>query len=116
MTAETAGQASPGEASFQLLAEHLPDLIIFAFDADLRMWAASGGAIRARGWTSEEFIGMTVPEIAGGTRAEDIRACCEAALAGQRTQLEMAGYDPRTGCGRSTSCPSMAAALGAGWC
>jgi PAS domain S-box-containing protein len=94
VTAETTGEASPGEASFQLLAEHLPDLIIFAFDADLRMWAATGGALRARGWTSEEFIGMTVPEIAGATRADDIRACCEAALAGQRTQLEMAGYDP----------------------
>ena len=109
MTAETTGEASPGEASFQLLAEHLPDLIIFAFDADLRMWAATGGGLRARGWTSEDFIGMTVPEIAGATRAEDIRARCEAALAGQRTQLEMAGYDPRTGCGRSTSCPSTAA-------
>jgi len=57
VTAETADQASPGEASFQLLAEHLPDLVIFAFGADLRMWAATGGAIRARGWTSEEFIG-----------------------------------------------------------
>jgi PAS domain S-box-containing protein len=94
VTAETTGEASPGEASFQLLAEHLPDLIIFAFDADLRMWAATGGGLRVRGWTSEEFIGMTVPEIAGATRAEDIRSCCEAALAGQRTQLEMAGYDP----------------------
>jgi DNA-binding NarL/FixJ family response regulator len=94
VTAETTGEASPGEASFQLLAEHLPDLIIFAFDADLRMWAATGGGLRARGWTSEDFIGMTVPEIAGATRAEDIRARCEAALAGQRTQLEMAGYDP----------------------
>jgi PAS domain S-box-containing protein len=94
VTAQTTGEASPGEASFQLLAEHLPDLIIFAFDADLRMWAATGGGLRARGWTSEEFIGMTVPEIAGATRAEDIRSRCEAALAGQRTQLEMAGYDP----------------------
>jgi PAS domain S-box-containing protein len=94
VTAETADQASPGEASFQLLAEHLPDLIIFAFDTELRMWAATGGALRARGWTSEEFIGMTVPEIAGGTRADDIRAGCLAALGGERSQLEMAGYDP----------------------
>ena len=94
MTAETADQASPGRASFQLLAEHLPDLVIFAFDADLRIWAATGGGIRARGWTTEEFIGMTVPEIAGATRADDIRACCLAALAGERTQLEMAGYEP----------------------
>ena len=94
VTAETTEQASPGEASFQLLAEHLPDLIIFAFDTDLRIWAATGGGIRARGWTTEEFIGMTVPEIAGATRAEDIRACCEAALAGERAQLEMAGHDP----------------------
>jgi hypothetical protein len=58
------------------------------------MWAATGGGIRAQGWRSEEFIGVTVPEIAGTTRAEDIRACCEAALAGERSQLEMAGYDP----------------------
>ena len=94
MTAETTGEASPGQASFQLLAEHLPDLIIFAFDADLRMWAATGGAIHARGWTSDYFIGMTVPEIAGATRAEDIRACCQAALAGQHAQLDIAGYDP----------------------
>ena len=94
MTAETAGQASPEEASFQLLAEHLPDLVIFAFDTDLRIWAATGGGIRARGWTTEEFMGMTVPEIAGATRADDIRACCLAALAGERTQLEMAGYEP----------------------
>ena len=94
MTAETADQASPGEASFQLLAEHLPDLVIFAFDTDLRIWAATGGGIRARGWTTEEFIGMTVPEIAGATRADDIRACCLAALAGERTQLEMVGYEP----------------------
>ena len=94
MTAETADQASPGEASFQLLAEHLPDLVIFAFDADLRIWAATGGGIRARGWTTEEFIGMTVPEIAGATRADDLRACCLAALAGERTQLEMVGYEP----------------------
>jgi hypothetical protein len=69
VTAESADQASPGEASFQLLAEHPPDLVIIAFDAELRIWAATGGAIRARGWTSEEFLGMTVPEIAGATRA-----------------------------------------------
>jgi PAS domain S-box-containing protein len=94
VTAETADHASPGEASFQLLAEHLPDLVIFAFDTDLRIWAATGGGIRARGWTTEEFIGMTVPEIAGATRADDIRACCLAALAGERTQLEMVGYEP----------------------
>jgi signal transduction histidine kinase len=94
VTAETADQASPGEASFRLLAEHLPDLVIFAFDTDLRIWAATGGGIPARGWTSEEFLSMTVPEIAGAGRATDIRACCEGALAGRRTQLEMAGYDP----------------------
>src|SRR4029453_16911813 len=98
VTAETIGEASPGEASFQLLAEHLPDLIIFAFDADLRMWAATGGGLRARGWTSERFIGMTVPEIAEATRAEERLQASQRQLAeAQRiAQVGSWGWDLET--------------------
>jgi PAS domain S-box-containing protein len=93
VTAEAAGRASAGEASFQLLADHLPDLILLAFDPELVMWAATGGALRARGWTPEQFIGLTVPEIVGSTRAGDIEAGCRAALAGDCAQMDMDGYD-----------------------
>ena len=93
MTAEASSRAAAGEAGFQLLADHLPDLILLAFDPELVMWAATGGALRARGWTPEQFIGLTVPEIVGSTRAEDIDACCRTALAGEIAQLDLDGYD-----------------------
>jgi PAS domain S-box-containing protein len=93
VTAEASSRASTGEAGFQLLADHLPDLILLAFDPELVMWAATGGALRARGWTPDQFIGLTVPEIVGSTRAEDIDACCRTALAGEIAQLDLDGYD-----------------------
>ena len=72
MTAEAAGQAPPGEASFQLLADELPDVIIVAFDPQLMMWAATGGGLRGHGWTSEEFVGRELPRIAGASQAEAV--------------------------------------------
>jgi PAS domain S-box-containing protein len=96
VAAEAADWASAGEAGFRLLAEHLPDLILLAFDAELVMWAATGGGLSARGWTPEEFVGLTVPELVGSTRAEDIDACCRTALAGKTAQLDLDGYDDPT--------------------
>jgi PAS domain S-box-containing protein len=93
VTAETAGQASPGEAGFQLLADELPDLIILAFDPGLVMWAATGGGLRGHGWTRQDFLGLTLPEIAGSSQAEAIEACARAALGGLCTELEMNGYE-----------------------
>ena len=89
MTAETADLASPGEASFQLLAEHLPDLIIFAFDNELRMWAATGGALRARGWTSEEPIG-TDQDVSDRRLAADLHDGHVQSLAAIGFKLEQA--------------------------
>ena len=63
MTPEPASRAPADEAGFRLLAEHLPDLIILAFDPGLEIWAATGGGLRARGWTSEQFVGRKVPEV-----------------------------------------------------
>ena len=85
MTAETAGQVSPGEAGFQLLADELPDVIIVRLRATLRMWAATGGGLRGQGWTAEEFSAGSCPRIAGSSRAEAARpASALAGLSGSR--------------------------------
>jgi PAS domain S-box-containing protein len=95
VTAEAASTAAAGDAAFRLLAEQLPDLIILAFDPELEVRAASGAALRARGWEPEEFVGLRLPEMAGGREATAVEACCRAALAGECRQLELAGYhDP----------------------
>ena len=44
MTVEATGRAPAGDAGFRLLAEHLPDLILLAFDDDLRIWARPAGS------------------------------------------------------------------------
>jgi PAS domain S-box-containing protein len=96
VTAETTGTASPDGAGFQLVADHLLNLILLAFDAELRMWAATGGGLRDHGWTPGDFLGLTVPEIAGSSQAEAIRACCLAALAGECTEHGFNGYEDPT--------------------
>jgi hypothetical protein len=63
VTAEATSRAPAGEASFRLLAEHLPDLVLLAFDPELRIWAATGAALRARGWTPGDFVGRRVPAV-----------------------------------------------------
>jgi PAS domain S-box-containing protein len=96
VTAAAASRAPTGEAGFRLLADHLPDLIILAFDPSLEVWAATGGALRARGWASEEFVGLWLPDIAGSARPEAVEACCRAALLGSCTQLDLNGYRDRS--------------------
>jgi PAS domain-containing protein len=46
VTTEAASRTPAGEAGFRLLAEHLPNLILLAFDAELLIWAATGAALR----------------------------------------------------------------------
>jgi PAS domain S-box-containing protein len=83
VTAAATGRAPAGEAGFQLLAEHLPDVILLAFDPELRIWAATGAAIRARGWTPGHFVGKTVPEVGRPADAAVAEAYCRAALRGE---------------------------------
>jgi PAS domain S-box-containing protein len=95
VTAEAASRAPAGEARCRLLADHLPDLIILAFDTRLEVWAATGGALRARGWAAEEFIGLRLPAIAGSARPRAVEACCRAALSGSCARLDLDGHhDP----------------------
>jgi PAS domain S-box-containing protein len=91
VTAEAASRAPAGEAGFRLLAEHLPDVILLAFDPDLRIWAATGAAIRARGWTPGHFVGKTVPEVGRPADAAITEAYCRAALAGGCRRLDTTG-------------------------
>jgi PAS domain S-box-containing protein len=96
VTAEPTHKATPDEVGFQLMADDLPDLILLVFDSELRIWAAAGGGLRACGWTTEDFVGLTLPEIAGSSQAEAIRARCLAALAGECTELGFPGYEDPT--------------------
>jgi PAS domain S-box-containing protein len=91
VTAEAANRAPAGEAGFRLLAEHLPDLILLAFDPELRIWAATGAALRARGWTPAQFVGKTVPTVGRPSDAAIIEVYCRAALRGQCRRLATTG-------------------------
>jgi PAS domain S-box-containing protein len=91
VTAEAGSSAPAGEAGFRLLAEHLPDMIILAFDPGLEIWAATGGGLRARGWTPEHFLGRKVPEVGRPDDAAVTEAHCRAALRGECRRLETAG-------------------------
>ena len=91
MTAEAASRVPAGEAGFRLLAEHLPDLILLAFDRELRIWSATGAALRARGWTPGDFVGKRVPAVGRPADAAIIEAYCLAALDGECRRLETTG-------------------------
>jgi PAS fold len=105
VTAQAASRAPAGEAGFRLLAEHLPDLVVLAFDPDLRIWAATGAAIRARGWVPGDFVGRKVPEVGRPADAGITEAYCLAALEGGAAGSRRPGTSSRPGRGRSCSCP-----------
>ena len=91
MTTEAASRTPGGEAGFRLLAEHLPNLILLAFDTELQIWAATGAALRARGWTPGHFVGKTVPEVGRPADAAITEAYCRAALRGECRRLDTSG-------------------------
>ena len=95
MTAEAVHRGSADDAGFRLLAEHLPDIIILAFDDRLDIWAATGTALRARGWTAGQFLGRKVPEVGRPADAAITEASCRAALRGEVSRFETTGnLDP----------------------
>jgi PAS domain-containing protein len=84
VTAATADQASPGEASFQFLAEHLPDLD--GYDPADRLWslhfvplgggAAGGGMVPCRDVTeqrrAEELLRASQRQLAEAQRIAQV--------------------------------------------
>jgi PAS domain S-box-containing protein len=95
VTTEAPGSAPAGEAGFRLLADHLPDLILLAFHPDLEIWAATGAALRARGWTPGHFVGKRVPDVGRPADAAVTEAHCRAALRGECRRLATTGQkDP----------------------
>lgn len=95
MTAEAVHRGSADDAGFRLLAEHLPDIIILAFDDRLDIWAATGTALRAWGWTAGQFLGRKVPEVGRPDDAAITEASCRAALRGEVSRFETTGnLDP----------------------
>jgi PAS domain S-box-containing protein len=89
--AKAASRPPTGDAGFRLLAEHVPDLVLLAFDHDLRIWAATGAALRARGWTPGHFVGKTVPEVGRPADADITETFCKAALRGECRRLTTTG-------------------------
>jgi PAS domain S-box-containing protein len=95
VTAEAVSRAPAGEAGFRLLAEHLPDLVLLAFDPELQIWAATGAALRARGWTPGHFVGKRVPEVGRPADAAITEAYCRDALRGECRRLVTTGKTDR---------------------
>jgi PAS domain S-box-containing protein len=58
---------------------------------DLRIWSATGAALRAAGWGPEEFLGQRVPDVGRPDDAVIVEAYCRAALAGECRRLETTG-------------------------
>jgi PAS domain S-box-containing protein len=96
VTAEAASSAPAGEAGFRPLAEHLPDLVLLALDPELQIWAATGAALRARGWTPGHFLGKRVPEVGRPADAAITEAYCRDALRGECRRLVTTGKTDRT--------------------
>jgi PAS domain S-box-containing protein len=96
VTTEAASRAPAGEAGFRLLAEHLPDLVVLAYDAELRIWAATGAALRARGWTPGHFVGKRVPDVGRPADAAITETYCRAALRGGCRRLVTTGKTDRS--------------------
>jgi PAS domain S-box-containing protein len=95
VTAEAAARGTAGDAGFRLLAEHLPDIIVLTFDEELVIWAATGTALRARGWTASQFLGRRMPEVGRPDDAAITEASCRAALRGEIRRFETHGnLDP----------------------
>jgi PAS domain-containing protein len=105
VTAGAVSRAPTGEAGFRLLAEHLPDLALFAFDSDLRIWSATGAALRAAGWGPEEFLGRRVPDVGRSDDADVVEACCRPRWPVSAAGSRRSGRRTHTGSGRSCSCP-----------
>jgi PAS domain S-box-containing protein len=91
VTAEPVPRGTAGDAGFRLLAEHLPDIIILAFDHQFEIWAATGTALKARGWTAAQFLGRKVPEVGRPDDAAVTEASCRAALRGEIRRFETNG-------------------------
>jgi PAS fold len=117
VTTEAASRTPAGEAGFRLIAEHLPNLILLAFDPELLIWAATGAALRARGWTPGHFVGKTVPEVGRPADAAIAEAYCRAALRGECRRLDTSGKtDPnRLWTTPSSPFPTRGARRSAAW-
>jgi two-component system, NarL family, sensor histidine kinase UhpB len=88
---EAASAVFAGDAGHRLVTEHLPDLGLIGFDHDLRIRIATGAAVRANGFEPTELVGRRLPELARQGDAETLAERCRAALAGERSRIELPG-------------------------
>jgi len=82
---------------YRLLAENLPGMAVFTFDADLRFITASGAGLPDMGWAAEELLGRSVLDLGLGERGEDLAQRMRACIAGESQSYDVVGIRaPRT--------------------
>jgi PAS domain-containing protein len=57
------GAVGTDPCPYRAVAEHLPDVAVFAFDRGLRFELASGATVAETGWRPEEILGRTLAEL-----------------------------------------------------
>jgi PAS domain S-box-containing protein len=82
--------ATSSEARFRMLAEGVPNHLLF-LDRDLRIEFANNVFLQAAGWTAEAAHGRHISEVVGPERYLARQANYERALAGETISYESAG-------------------------
>jgi PAS domain S-box-containing protein len=80
------------ERRYRTVADGLPDVAVLVYDRDLRVELLTGAALRDPAWRPDEMVGRTLFELFPASYAEPLAAHLRAALAGERRQLELAGW------------------------
>jgi len=77
----------------QTLLDHVDELFLVRYDADLRVQRASGALLRAKRRSPEEVVGRTAYELVLGTPDEPVIAALEAALRGEHSSFDHVDAD-----------------------
>jgi PAS domain S-box-containing protein len=83
-----ASAAAAARTRYEVLAANLPDVSVMLYDRDLRITLLEGSALQAHGWHRRDIEGQLIADVLLPERAQQLLACCHAALRG-----ESSGHD-----------------------
>ena len=75
---------------YRMALDNLPEMVILVFDRDLRVQAASGGAMARAGVAPEDVIGRTLEQVSAPSQLARLREHYEAGLGGLRHSFQHA--------------------------